>query len=53
MRPVRPPVREVIPVTEADDPRVADYRDVRERDLVGRDGRFMIEGEVVLDVALG
>ncbi|SHO63630.1 tRNA G18 (ribose-2'-O)-methylase SpoU [Pseudoxanthobacter soli DSM 19599] len=52
MRTIRPPGREVIPVAEADDPRVADYRDVRERDLVGRDGRFVIEGEVVLDVAL-
>ncbi len=35
-------------VTDADDPRIADYRAVRERDLVGRQGRFMLEGEVVL-----
>lgn len=30
------------------DPRIAAYRDVRERDLVGREGRFIAEGEVVL-----
>lgn len=38
----------ILPVTDAGDPRIADYRDVRERDLVGRQGRFMAEGEVVL-----
>ncbi len=32
------------------DPRVAAYRDIRERDLVGRQGRFVGEGKVVLDV---
>jgi tRNA G18 (ribose-2'-O)-methylase SpoU len=31
------------------DPRVAAYRDIRERDLVGRQGRFVAEGRVVLD----
>lgn len=31
------------------DPRVADYLQVRERDLVGRDGRFIAEGAVVLE----
>lgn len=30
------------------DPRLADYREVRERDLAGRDG-FMAEGQVVLE----
>ena len=35
-------------ITDPDDPRIADYRDVRERDLVGRRGLFMAEGEVVL-----
>lgn len=35
-----------------DDPRLADFRSVRERDLVGRAGRFVVEGEVVLRVAL-
>ncbi|QRG07107.1 RNA methyltransferase [Xanthobacter dioxanivorans] len=38
----------IVPVADADDPRIADYRAVRERDLVGRQGRFMAEGEVVL-----
>lgn len=38
----------ILPVTDADDPRIAEYRDVRERDLVGRQGRFIAEGEVVL-----
>jgi tRNA G18 (ribose-2'-O)-methylase SpoU len=35
-------------ITDADDPRIADYRDVREKDLVGRQGRFIAEGSVVL-----
>ncbi|GGF81310.1 RNA methyltransferase [Azorhizobium oxalatiphilum] len=43
----RPPLP-LIPVSDPDDPRIADYRDVRERDLVGRRGQFMAEGEVVL-----
>ena len=30
------------------DPRIAPYRDVRERDLVGRQGLFIAEGQVVL-----
>ena len=30
------------------DPRIAAYRDIRERDLVGRQGGFIAEGEVVL-----
>ncbi|MDI4666624.1 RNA methyltransferase [Xanthobacter autotrophicus] len=38
----------ILPVVEADDPRIAAFRDVRERDLVGRQGAFMAEGEVVL-----
>ncbi|MFG1431450.1 RNA methyltransferase [Xanthobacter sp. V2C-8] len=38
----------ILSITDPDDPRIADYRDVRERDLVGRQGRFMAEGEVVL-----
>ncbi len=43
----------VIAVSRPDDPRIADYRAVRERDLVGREGRFMAEGEVVLRLLLG
>lgn len=37
-----------VPVTRADDPRIAPYCMLRERDLVGRDGMFIAEGEVVL-----
>jgi len=43
-------VAPVIPVEDPGDPRVAAYRDVRERDLVGRQGLFVAEGEVVLRV---
>jgi tRNA G18 (ribose-2'-O)-methylase SpoU len=35
-------------IDDPGDPRIADYRDVRERDLVGRSGRFIAEGEVVV-----
>ncbi|SCX25096.1 TrmH family RNA methyltransferase [Agrobacterium rosae] len=35
-------------ITEADDPRIAAFRDIRERDLTGRQGRFIVEGTVVL-----
>ena len=39
-----------IPIGDPDDPRIAAYRDIRERDLVGREHRFVAEGKVVLDV---
>ncbi|HAJ04681.1 MAG TPA: RNA methyltransferase, partial [Brevundimonas sp.] len=39
-----------ISLTSADDPRIAAFRDVRERDLTGREGLFIAEGEVVLNV---
>ncbi|HSK39891.1 MAG TPA: RNA methyltransferase [Arenibaculum sp.] len=42
-----------ITVDDPLDPRIAAYRDVRERDLVGREGHFIAEGEVVLRVLLG
>lgn len=35
-----------------DDPRIEGYRAVRERDLAGRDGLFVIEGRVVLEKAV-
>lgn len=35
-------------ISDPEDPRVAPYRDIRERDLTGRDGVFVIEGSVVL-----
>ena len=37
-----------IRINDPDDPRIAAYRDIRERDLVGRHGRFIAEGTVVL-----
>ena len=37
-------------VADPEDPRVGAYLNVRERDLVGRDERFIAEGEVVLHV---
>jgi tRNA G18 (ribose-2'-O)-methylase SpoU len=37
-------------IDSPDDPRVAAYRDIRERDLVGRQGLFVAEGKVVLNI---
>ena len=37
-----------IPITSPDDPRIAAYHSIRERDLTGREGLFIAEGEVVL-----
>jgi tRNA G18 (ribose-2'-O)-methylase SpoU len=42
----------LIPISHPDDPRIEPYRQVRERDLVGRQGRFVVEGEVVLAKAV-
>ncbi|MBS9478871.1 TrmH family RNA methyltransferase [Ancylobacter radicis] len=42
----------LIPLTAPDDPRIDAYRVIKERDLVGRGGRFIVEGRTVLDVAL-
>lgn len=41
-------MRPILSIVDPNDPRVAAYRDIRERDLVGREGRFVAEGEVVL-----
>ena len=38
----------IIRIDDPNDARIAAYRDIRERDLVGREGRFVAEGEVVL-----
>lgn len=38
----------LVTIHDRDDPRVAAFCDVRERDLVGRQGAFIAEGEVVL-----
>ena len=40
----------VIPIHDPHDARVAAFRDIRERDLTGRQGLFVAEGEVVLRV---
>ena len=37
-------------IEDPDDPRIAGFRDIKERDLVGRQGRFIAEGQVVLNV---
>ncbi|MEZ2329328.1 TrmH family RNA methyltransferase [Mesorhizobium sp. RCC_202] len=42
----------LIPIDDPQDPRVSAYVDIRERDLVGRHGRFIAEGKVVLDLLL-
>jgi tRNA G18 (ribose-2'-O)-methylase SpoU len=42
----------LIPIHDPADPRIEPYRAVRERDLVGRQDRFIAEGEVVLRVLL-
>ncbi|MER9233258.1 RNA methyltransferase [Mesorhizobium sp. M0622] len=42
----------LIRIDDPQDPRVAAYLDIRERDLAGRQGRFVAEGKVVLDTLL-
>ncbi|MFK8252132.1 TrmH family RNA methyltransferase [Ancylobacter terrae] len=42
----------LIPLASPDDPRIDAYRVIKERDLQGRGGRFVLEGRTVLDVAL-
>jgi tRNA G18 (ribose-2'-O)-methylase SpoU len=41
-------VVQFIRIDDPADPRIEPYREVRERDLVGRQGGFVVEGEVVL-----
>src|ERR1700712_4054612 len=36
-------------IDDADDPRIEEYRHIRERDMVGRQGLFVAEGRVVLE----
>ncbi len=49
MDPTQPPAQlRTIQIDDPGDPRIAAYRDIRERDLVGREGRFVAEGKVVL-----
>jgi tRNA G18 (ribose-2'-O)-methylase SpoU len=42
----------VVPIADPADPRIDAYRDIRERDLVGRAGLFVAEGKVVLAMLL-
>jgi tRNA G18 (ribose-2'-O)-methylase SpoU len=42
----------LIQITDPLDPQIADYLKVKERDLTGRAGRFIAEGEVVLRLLL-
>ena len=39
----------IIPVDDPEDRRIEPYRDIRERDLVGRAGLFVAEGRVVIE----
>jgi tRNA G18 (ribose-2'-O)-methylase SpoU len=39
----------IVTIDDPDDPRIEAYRDIRERDLVGREGMFVAEGKVVLE----
>ncbi len=43
----------IIPIADPSDPRIEPYRDIRERDLVRRDGLFVAEGKVVIEKLLG
>jgi tRNA G18 (ribose-2'-O)-methylase SpoU len=43
-------LRQLIRIDDANDPRISAYLNIRERDLVGREGRFLAEGRVVLNI---
>lgn len=45
--------RTLVSITEADDPRIAAYVQLRERDLIRHHRRFIAEGTVVLNVMAG
>ncbi|MGE7367807.1 TrmH family RNA methyltransferase [Neorhizobium sp. NPDC001467] len=42
----------LVRIDDPADPRIAEFRDIKERDLAGRQGRFIIEGTVVLRMAV-
>lgn len=44
---------EIVRIDDPSDDRIAPYRDIREHDLVGRQGLFIAEGEVVVRVLAG
>lgn len=52
MPPICQPICQPICIDRPDDPRIEAYASIRERDLVGRGGRFIAEGETVLAVLL-
>ncbi|MDB5670494.1 MAG: methyltransferase [Alphaproteobacteria bacterium] len=43
----------LVAIDDLSDPRIRAYRDIRERDLVGRDDLFVAEGRVVLEKLVG
>lgn len=43
----------IVPIEDETNPRIAPYRDIREHDLVGREGLFIAEGEVVVRKLVG
>lgn len=43
----------LIEIHDPDDPRIERYRNIRERDLVGRAGLFIAEGKVVVEKMVG
>jgi tRNA G18 (ribose-2'-O)-methylase SpoU len=45
-------VSRIVAIDDRNDPRIAAFRDIREADLVGREGHFIAEGEVVVRVLL-
>ncbi|MCJ8509182.1 RNA methyltransferase [Rhizobium lemnae] len=45
---MRDTARQIIRINDPHDPRIAEFRDIRERDLVGRHRQFIAEGTVVL-----
>jgi tRNA G18 (ribose-2'-O)-methylase SpoU len=45
-------VGRVVRIEDPDDPRLEPYRAVRDRDVTGREGRFIAEGRVVLEKAV-
>ncbi|MBA69385.1 MAG: RNA methyltransferase [Rhizobiales bacterium] len=44
--------RTPIPVTDPDDPRIAEFVSLKEKDIAGRGDRFIAEGKVVLNALL-
>ena len=43
---------DILRIEDRDDPRIAAYRDIREKDLIGREGLFVAEGKFILETLL-